>query len=182
MAVPAAFVYLGTALIVASVAAFHDVRERRISNRLTGPSVLTGLLIHFVLGGFRQLGLSLLGGMIAGGIFLFFYLAGGLGAGDVKLMTAVGCITGIGYIRDILLVTVILGAVFAIILAFAHGRVRTTLANVSILLAHHRTAGLTAHPELNLGNRATLRLPYALPIACGCLTVFAMQVFRGAEL
>ena len=37
---------------------------------------------------------SLAAGLIGGVLFLIFYLAGGMGAGDVKLITAVGCMAG----------------------------------------------------------------------------------------
>lgn len=182
MEIPAAFVYLGTALVLTSVAAFHDVRKQRISNRLTGPSVIIGLFIHLFLGGLSQFGLALLAGIIAGGIFFVFYLAGGMGGGDVKLMSAVGCMVGSRYIQDVLLATVIIGAFSALVLALIRGRLRTTLFNVAALFEHHRAAGLTAHPELNLRNDMALRLPYALPIALGCLTVLTVQVCRGVKL
>jgi prepilin peptidase CpaA len=181
MAVPAPFIYLGTALAFAAIAAFTDVRERRIPNRLTGPGVLTGLLLHLALGGLNQLGLSLLAGLIAGTIFLLFYLAGGMGAGDVKLITAIGCIAGLAFLRDILLATVILGAIFALVLALVRGRLRQTLANVFILMVHHQAAGLTPHSELNVTSRASLRLPYAVPIAAGCLVALCLEISRGVR-
>jgi prepilin peptidase CpaA len=41
------------------------------------------------------------------------------------------------------------------------------------LILHHQRNGLRPHPELNVLNQSTLRLPYAVAIACGCvLTVF----------
>ena len=181
MAAPVPFIYLGTALAFAILAAFHDVRERRIPNRLTAPGIVTGLILHLIFGGVAQLGLSLLSGLIAGTIFLLFYLAGGMGAGDVKLITAVGSIVGISFLRDVLLATVIVGAVFALVLALARGRMRQTIANVFSLVAHHQTAGLTPHPELNVGNRAALRLPYAVPIATGCFIAFCLAVSRGVR-
>jgi prepilin peptidase CpaA len=43
------------------------------------------------------------------------------------------------------------------------------LRNTAVVLAHHGRWGLKPHPELNLDNPRTLRLPFALPIAAGCL-------------
>jgi prepilin peptidase CpaA len=169
MVVPAQFVYVGAAVVFAGVASVHDVREARIPNKLTGPGILAGLLLHLTLGGPKQLGWSLLAGVIAGFTFFLFYMAGGMGAGDVKLITAVGCIAGISSIKEVLLATVIIGGVFAVALALYRGKLRQTANNVVSLVAHHQANGLTAHPELNLSNKGTLRLPYALPIALGCL-------------
>jgi prepilin peptidase CpaA len=165
-------IYSGAALLCAGIAAVHDLKDRRIPNRLTGPAILAGLVLHLFLGGFSQMAWSLLAGLIAGGIFLLFYVAGGMGAGDVKLMTAIGCLSGISSIRTVLLATVIIGGIFALALAAYRGKTQQTLANVATLLEHHQTHGVQAHPELNVANQSALRLPYALPIALGCLWAF----------
>jgi prepilin peptidase CpaA len=182
MAAPLSLIYLGSAMAFATLAAFHDVRERRIPNLLCGFGMLTGLLLHLTLSGVVQCAWALFSGLLAGVIFLLFYLAGGMGAGDVKLITAVGCLAGIAFLKDILLATVFTGALCALVLATARGRLRQTLGNVFTLLAHHQTAGLTAHPELNVANRAMLRLPYAVPIAIGCFVAFALEISRGSAL
>jgi prepilin peptidase CpaA len=149
------------------VGAICDVRTRRIPNWLTGSGVLFGLLLHLVLGGWRSVGSAAAGGLTAGAIFLLFYLAGGMGAGDVKLITAVCCLAGLGAVASILLGTALLGGLFAIVLALLHHRLKDTFANMGRLLVHHGASGLRPHPELNVSNPRTLRLPYGLAIAAG---------------
>jgi prepilin peptidase CpaA len=87
--------FIGGSLLCAGVGSVTDLRERRIPNLVTGPAIVAGLMLHTICGGWRGVGDSALAGGIAGGIFLIFYLAGGMGAGDVKLMAAVGCIAGL---------------------------------------------------------------------------------------
>ena len=58
------------------------------------PQLLFGLLLHLTLGGWRQLGTAAAAGLVCGLIFLLFHLAGGMGGGDVKLITAAGCMRG----------------------------------------------------------------------------------------
>jgi len=123
--------------------------------------------------------ITALAGLMAGGVFLLFFLAGGMGAGDVKLMTAVGCLVGTSNIKDVLISTVVIGAVMGIALAIYRGKLGETLRNVFTLVQHHRVAGLEAHPELNVRNPASLRLPYALPIAAGCLLTFVHASGKG---
>ena len=102
-----------------------------------------------------------------------------MGAGDVKLITAVGCICGLHYIVGLLAFTAIAGGVMAAALALACGRVKQTVLNVAELVTHHRSAGLTPHPEINVLNASTLRLPYALAITAGCaLTLYLQGVQR----
>ena len=168
-ALPQQLIFTAGALLCAGIGSIHDVRERRIPNRLTGPAILAGLALHAIAAGGRGLADSALAGLIAGAIFLVFFLAGGMGAGDVKLMAAVGCIAGLAPLPLLVISTAIAGAVFALAVSIRGGRLRETLRNVGALLQHHRSQGLTPHPDLNLANPHTLRLPFALPIAAGCL-------------
>jgi prepilin peptidase CpaA len=172
-------VYVAASLIVTGIASVHDIRDRRIPNLLTGPSIVLALGLHFYLGGWAALGSSALAGLIAGSIFVLFFIAGGLGAGDVKLMTAVGCFVGTTMLAEVLISTVIIGGVFALIVSLHRGRLGKTLSNAVLLIRHHQQRGLKPHPELNLMNTNTVRLPYALPIAAGCLAAAWTLATRG---
>lgn len=151
----------------AGMGAIFDVRTRRIPNWLTGPGILIGLLLHLLLGGWRSLGGAALAGLIAGFVFLVFYIGGGMGAGDIKLIVAVGCLAGLGGVANILLGTALIGGVLAIVLALLHRRLKETFANMGHLLVYHGRSGLRPHPDLNVTNPRTLRLPYGLAIAAG---------------
>jgi prepilin peptidase CpaA len=160
-------VYAMTSFVCAGLGAICDVRTRRIPNWLTGSGILAGLLLHLGLGGWRSLSSAAAGGLLAGTIFLLFYLAGGMGAGDVKLIAAVCCLAGLSAVAGILLSTALLGGLFALLLALLRRRLKDTLSNLGRLLLHHGSAGLRPHPDLNLSNPGTLRLPYGLAIAAG---------------
>lgn len=124
------------------------------------------------------MGWAAVAGLVGGGIFLIFFVLGGMGAGDVKLMAAVAAVAGFGHLMEMLFAIAIFGGIMAIALAMARGRLKTTLANVITLAGHHSTAGLLPHPELNVNAPGTLRLPYGLPIAVGCwFTFFAAGVW-----
>jgi len=169
------FVYPAAASICALIGSVFDVKSRRVPNLLTGPSILFGLLLHLSLGGWREMVVSAFAGLICGLVFLIFYIAGGMGAGDVKLMTAVGCICGLHNIAYLLALTGIAGGVMAVGLALSRGRLKETVGNVVSLVSHHRSEGLTPHPELNVLNATTLRLPYALAIMAGCAMTLYLQ-------
>ena len=169
------FVYLATASICALIAAGFDVKSRRIPNFITGPALLFGLLLHGSVDGWRGALSSLAAGLICGVIFLIFYLAGGMGAGDVKLIAAVGCIAGLSNSVYLLVLTALAGGVMGIGMALMRGRLRETLFNVAALANHHTHEGLTPHPELNVLNAGTLRLPYGLAIAAGSFVTLYLQ-------
>jgi prepilin peptidase CpaA len=157
------------ALLCAGISSIHDVRKRRIPNLVVVPAIVAGLTLHAIFGGWRGLGDSALAGLIAAALSLVFWIAGGMGAGDVKLTTAVGCIAGLAPLPLVAIATSISAGASAIAVSVYHGRLRETLANVGALMLHHRAQGLKPHPVLNLANPATLRLPFALPVAAGCL-------------
>src|SRR6202041_3516685 len=97
------FAFPAGSLLCATLSAVYDVRSRRIPNFIPLPAIVFGLLLHAVFGGWRQLATAAAGGLICGLIFLVFYLAGGMGAGDVKLITAAGGSAGIGLVGPLLI-------------------------------------------------------------------------------
>jgi prepilin peptidase CpaA len=170
------FAFPAGSLLCATLSAVYDVRSRRIPNFITLPAIVFGLILHAVFGGWRQLATTAAGGLICGLIFLIFYLAGGMGAGDVKLITATGCIAGLSQIGHLLILTALAGGIMAISWALYRRQMVETWRNMQALAVHHRSMGLTPHPQFNISNEQTLRMPYALAIAAGsglslCLAV-----------
>jgi len=166
-------VYLEVAVLCAFSGAICDYRSRKIPNWLTGSSIMLGLILHLVLGGWRSMTSAMLAGLAAGGVFLFFYVAGGMGGGDVKLITAVGSCAGLSHLAAILIATAIAGGIFALALALVAGQLKRTVSNVARLLSHHGSVGLQPHPDLNVQNSRALRLPYGIAIGAGtAMTMF----------
>lgn len=163
---------LSFALVLAIIAAIVDVQHHRIPNWLTYPGIVLGLGLRAVCFGWKGLASALEGCLIAGGIMLVFYVVRAMGAGDVKLMAALGSIVGPQHAVVVLLATAICGGLLGIVYAIYRGRIGSTLKNVGSVLRFHAWAGLQAHPDLNLDNPAALRMPYGLAIALGMLYAF----------
>jgi prepilin peptidase CpaA len=77
-------------LVLVALATQADVTSRRIPNRLVGPALLLALVVHAAMGGWAGLLGSAAGMFAAAGLLLPGHLARWMGAGDVKLMAAVG--------------------------------------------------------------------------------------------
>src|SRR3954471_18021179 len=84
-------IFMGALLTLACIS---DLRTRRIPNVLTFSAAGGALLFHLVSGGWNAAGWSLAG--YGAGLLLFFPLFAlrGMGAGDVKLLAAVGAWLG----------------------------------------------------------------------------------------
>lgn len=89
---PTAFIICITLLVC--MAAVWDVRRRRVPNVLVFPAAVLGIALQLALAGWQG-GAAALGGLAVGLALLFpGYLLGTTGAGDVKLMAAVGTFLG----------------------------------------------------------------------------------------
>jgi prepilin peptidase CpaA len=169
-------VYLLLASLCASAGAISDARTRRIPNLLTATSIAFGLLLHLETGGLSQMGMAAVAGLTGGAVFFIFFVVGAMGAGDMKLMAAISVIAGFGHLGELFMAIALTGGVFALVLAIARGRLKATLVNVGSLIHHHAACGALPHPDLNLENPQSLRLPYGVPIAAGCWIVLLMQL------
>jgi len=164
-------------LAIALAGAVWDVRTYRIPNKLTYPAMVAGLAAHLAIEGWRGL-LQGPGGLLAGGgIFLALYLLRTLGAGDVKLMAAVGAWVGLTSVVQAALYSAIVGGVCALAVALYRGRFRQTMANVGDLVRHHAAMGAEVHPTLNLENPEAQRFPYGVAIFGGTL-VLLISLYR----
>jgi prepilin peptidase CpaA len=168
-------ILLFIALALAFIAAVWDIKQRRIPNWLTYSGIGLGVVLRGLLFGWKGLGSAAQGCLFAGGIMFVFFAVRAMGAGDVKLMAAIGSLVGPRQSVVVLLATAICGGVMAIVYALYRGRMWATLRNVGSVLRFHAWAGLQAHPELNLDNPETLRMPYGLAIAAG--TLYALLAF-----
>ena len=145
-------------------ACYGEIKARRIPNWLTLGGIALGLGAAAIDGGLEGLKDSALGLAIAGGLFLPFCLLGVVGGGDMKLMAAVGAITGWPMVLRVLCDTCLAGGIIAIALMAWHGILLTTLLNAMRVIfgMPRRREGLSKAPTV----------PYALAITIG--TIFAV--------
>ncbi len=111
-------------IVVLLVGAFFDIRQRRIPNWLTFSAIAAGFGFHACGSGASGLLFSL-GGMALGfAVLAPFYLLGGMGAGDVKLMGAVGALLGPEGLFWSALCTALVGGLYAGLLIARSRRAR----------------------------------------------------------
>jgi prepilin peptidase CpaA len=170
---PLAIRVLLVLLVIA--ASFFDIRKHRIPNWLTLAGVLLAVALNSFLFEMAGVWYSLKGLGLAFAIYFGLYLLRGMGAGDVKLMAAVGAAVGPYNWLGVLFLTAVTGGVAALILAVSKGRLRKTFANMSLLLLslRHGRAPYRDNPELDVQNDLALRLPHGVVIAAGTLAFLA---------
>jgi prepilin peptidase CpaA len=156
-------------LLVAFAACVTDLRSRRIPNVLTFGATAAALVFHAVTGQASGLLQSVEGWLVGAAIFFLPFALGGLGAGDVKLLAALGAWVGPLDAMWISLYTGVSGGVLALVVAASTGYLRQALSNVWLLLSHWSVAGIRPLHEISLEGSKGPRLAYAIPIFAGTL-------------
>lgn len=107
--------------VILIIAAISDLRSHKIPNWLTFSTIGAGIVYHTYTKGYQGFLFSIQGVFLGFAFLLVFYFMGGTGAGDVKLMGAVGGLLGPKGVFTAFLFTALLGGIYAIVLLVLHG-------------------------------------------------------------
>jgi prepilin peptidase CpaA len=161
-------------LVLTVVGGIADLRARRIPNWLTVSGFATGLGIHVWLGGWSGALMSLGGAVLALSILLPLVMVRGLGAGDWKLMGAVGACVGPRMMLFVLLASVLATGLLATVRLIMARRLKDTSRNLWVLVKGLVTFGLKPNPEVSLDSPGLIKLPFGAMVAVGTLICFAV--------
>jgi len=163
------------ALVVASLACVSDLRTRRIPNALTFGSAIAAIAAHGAIGGADGL-MTGAGGWLVG-IALFFplFALGGMGAGDVKLLGAIGAWLGPLAVFHVGIYSSMAGGVLAVAVALKAGYLRQAFRNLWGLACYWMTTGLKPAPGLTLEDEHAPKLAYAVPVFTGLLVTLWLK-------
>jgi prepilin peptidase CpaA len=173
---------LNTALIVwvltlafTTWAALLDVRTRKIPNWLTVPGFVLGVIVHLLFGGWHGALFSLEGAGLALLIVLPLVLLRGLGAGDWKLMGAVGALLGPVGMLIVLFVSVMVSGLMAVASMVQAHKVVATLRNVVVLVRGFFIFGWRPNPQISLDNPTLLKSPFGVAAAISTMICFVIS-------
>lgn len=138
---------IGIVLAAGFVAAVTDIWRFRVYNVLTIPLFLTGILYHVMMAGWEGLALSMGGALFGLLILIVPYLAGLMGAGDVKLLTGVGAWLGFTYTLHVFVISSFVTGFYALILILCRGKLAETWVNLVIIFHRLRMVGVYIYKE-----------------------------------
>lgn len=161
-------------MVLTVYAGWLDSRTRRIPNWLTLSGLFVGIAVHFILAGWHGTVMAFEGAGLGLLILLPLVLLRAVGAGDWKLMGAVGAFVGPVMLWFVLLASVLVAGLMAIVLMIRARRVRETLRNVGLLILSFLTFGFRAHADVSLDNPEALKLPFGVAAAVGTLVCFVV--------
>jgi prepilin peptidase CpaA len=162
--------------VVLIVAAVIDGYELRVPNWITFPFILSGWAYSTYAYGLEGLGWSLGGTALGMSILLLFYMIGGMGAGDVKLMGGVGAWIYFTHTWYCILGFAITGAVMAIAMVLVRGKWRhhyqqfwQIAREIMVIRDPEKLAAIAAERKPTM-----MLLPYGIPIAIATIGYFLL--------
>ncbi|UUM11754.1 A24 family peptidase [Clostridiaceae bacterium HFYG-1003] len=169
------------------VAAISDYKFRKIPNRLTVPFALIGLGFNALIDFPNGILTGVFGFFVGFLIFLLPYIMKGMGAGDVKLMAAIGAITDWRSVIYVALFTAVLGGFISLISRARAGQVGLTLKRTGRLILFYFFSfmeKITSLPTMNyrkekyrlkMTDSKVDYIPYAIAIAGGCVVTIVFS-------
>lgn len=159
-------------LAVVLCAGYIDWRTRKIPNWLTVTGFFAGIVLNSILGGWRGAIESLEGAGLALGLLLPLVLLRGFGAGDWKLLGAVGSLMGWRAMLVVLIVSCLITGAAALVQIIVTRRFRVTIRNIFTLLKGFAIFGFRPNPEISLDNPTLAKLPFGTCVAVGTALCF----------
>jgi len=150
--------------LMAALAGVTDWRSRRIPNWLTVSGALLGIAVNAARAGWAGIERWLQGMVLGLAVLLPFVLVRSLGAGDWKLIGAVGAFFGPRQLIVILFATILVAGVMALGLIVWKRRIRQSLRNAGRMLMALVQFHLPG-PELSLDNPDALKVPFGVAAA-----------------
>ena len=152
----------------------YDVRYPRITNAYVLAALVSGLTINIIFGGIAG-ALSSLGGCALAFILIFIlHVFGAMGAGDVKLFSAIGAVTGAHLVLPTFVVVILVGGFLAVISVVRAGVVKTTMHRVLQILCGFLPGW--EMPRFSVPSDRRHTVPYGVAITLGGL--ISVAIFR----
>lgn len=160
--------------VVLVVAAVIDWWKFKVPNWITFPMVISGWIYSTACFGWPGLGWSLLGTAVGLGLLLPAYAVGGMGAGDVKLLSGVGAWIWSTHTFWAFVVSALVGGAIAVAMVlyrrkWQHHQTQfwTILTEITVIRDPNRLSSIAAERKGSM-----LLLPYGIPIAVGTIAYF----------
>jgi prepilin peptidase CpaA len=170
--------------------AWGDIKTRRIPNYLTLGTLLAGLGFQAGFQGWSGLASGLLGMLLGFALLIIVYIIGGIGAGDVKALAALGAWLGPAKTFELFLYMAIFGGIMSVFILWWRGRLwsglsqgLSSLKNFVVGWVLLRPYGSQKKPAASGSNPNSLDggIPYAVALAAGMAMLLVSNILKGSN-
>lgn len=167
--------YVADAIIAVAVliSVYTDLKNRKILNAVVIPAAVIGLAVNSFAMGLDGLVWSLKGLGLGMALLFVPFALGGFGAGDVKLLGAIGALKGPLFVFKVFLAAGITGGVLAILILVKQRRLWSTFKRIGQSLYVFFGSVFKVNTLKNLDQAEYHEsLPYGLAIGVGTLIAY----------
>jgi prepilin peptidase CpaA len=165
-------------LFILAVSIVTDVKYKKIFNGVTLPGIMLGLLFG-LLAGFPDAFFNRLIGLTLGfAVFFILFLSGYMGGGDVKLVAAIGALTGYPFIVDAIFFGILAGGLYAVVFMLVKKRFLENMTSIFRFILSIINPWRQTH---SLKREDSLKIPYGVCISVGTLIAFFIHQTTSAK-
>ena len=160
-------------------ASWVDYKDRRVPNWLNAAIAAAGFAAQgWYNHGLSGVGTGALGLLVGFAVLILPWLMHGMGAGDVKLMMAIGVWLGPALTLYSFLVGALAGGVIAVVMIVSSGRIWNAWANMATIMCKvtNRSTIFSEFASARSFGDTSQLLPYGVPLTIGTLVVFFAQL------
>jgi prepilin peptidase CpaA len=160
------------------LASWIDYSQRRVPNWLNLALIVAGFAVQVFYSGAAGLTTGALGLLTGFGLLIVPWLMHGMGAGDVKLMAAIGVWLGPKLTFYSFALGAVIGGLAAVVMIVSTGRLQMACANMSLILAkctNPQSIFSEFGSAKSFGVTSQL-LPYGVPLTAGTLIVLGARM------
>lgn len=157
--------------LLLGISSYTDWKSRKIYNKVTVPSAVLGLVIASLTNFPSGLQNAALACGLGFALFFALFLLGMMGGGDVKLVAAIGALTGFPFILDALFFGILTGGVYAVALLACKGGLWQNVKNVFLFI----WGLLFWRMRMPLETNNSIKIPYGLCLSVGTAVAFILK-------
>ncbi|CAH2714469.1 hypothetical protein BACCIP111895_01632 [Neobacillus rhizosphaerae] len=161
-----------TALLISLIT---DIKKRKILNIVTIPAILFGFIYYTTYQGLEGFLFSGKGFLLGLSLLLIPYLLGGMGAGDVKLMAAIGALMGTSFVLYSFVYIALIGGLISVVLIMKKNGIKNSLRLYFFQIIFLR--GNFGTILINKDKSSSISFPYGVAIVAGTLCTFVWGSF-----
>jgi prepilin peptidase CpaA len=158
---------VATLLVFVLSCCVFDVRTRRIPNAISAPAILIGLILNGLYFGSAGLLASAGGVVVMIAVLIAPFALGGIGAGDVKMMAAVGAFLGPRLAILGLALGMGVGGIVMAVHLVRLGRLTEKVGALQAMISSAVVTRSTAPLRVAADDPGAISLPYSVPLGLG---------------
>ncbi|MDK2821786.1 MAG: prepilin peptidase CpaA [Clostridia bacterium] len=161
-------------LITLAFCLFTDIKYKKIYNKILFPAIIIGISLNVFYYGLIGFIKSIEGFLLGLGLLILPFICGGIGAGDVKLLAAIGAIKGTTFVFYSFIYMGIVGGLISIGILIYQKRLLKVLYELIKGLFIFITSHCLIMPTVN--NNPKNKFPYGIAIVIGTLATYGLKV------